>query len=48
MLYVRTAFGPQLDGTVLVPVNPIVTLPFVLVWRGDARSAALHAVVNAA
>jgi DNA-binding transcriptional LysR family regulator len=44
-LYVATAFGPARQGTVLVPVVPEVTLPFVLVWRADARSAALSALL---
>lgn len=48
VLYVPTAFGPRLEGSVLVPVEPVVTLPFVLVWREDARSAALDAVLVAA
>jgi DNA-binding transcriptional LysR family regulator len=47
VLYVRTAFGPRLEGSVLVPVEPVVTLPFALVWREDARSAALDAVLAA-
>jgi DNA-binding transcriptional LysR family regulator len=47
LLYVRTAFGPRLQGSVLVPVEPVVTFPFVLVWREDARSAALSAVLAA-
>jgi DNA-binding transcriptional LysR family regulator len=47
VLYVRTAFGPRLEGTVLVPVEPVVTLPFALVWREDTRSAALDAVLAA-
>jgi DNA-binding transcriptional LysR family regulator len=47
VLYVRTAFGPRLEGSVLVPVEPVVTLPFALVWREDARSAAVRAVVAA-
>jgi hypothetical protein len=46
VLYVRTAFGPD-SGAVLVPVEPVVTFPFALVWRGDARSAALDAVLAA-
>lgn len=48
VLYVRTAFGPRLEGSVLVPVEPIVTLPFALVWREDSRSTALHALLSAA
>ena len=47
VLYVRTAFGPRLEGSVLVPLEPVVTFPFVLVWRRDARSAALSAVLAA-
>lgn len=47
VLYVRTAFGPRLEGSVLVPVEPVVTLPFSLVWREDARSAALDVVLAA-
>ena len=47
VLYVRTAFGPRLEGSVLVPVEPVVTFPFVLVWREDARSAALSAILAA-
>ncbi|MFL5912109.1 MAG: LysR family transcriptional regulator [Gaiellaceae bacterium] len=48
VLYVRTAFGPRLEGSVLVPVEPPVTLPFVLTWRADTRSAALQALLVAA
>jgi DNA-binding transcriptional LysR family regulator len=47
VLYVRTAFGPRLEGSALVPVEPVITFPFVLVWREDARSAALRAVLAA-
>jgi DNA-binding transcriptional LysR family regulator len=47
VLYVRTAFGPRLEGSVLVPIEPVATFPFVLVWREDARSAALSAVLAA-
>ncbi|HJS93021.1 MAG TPA: LysR family transcriptional regulator [Solirubrobacteraceae bacterium] len=47
VLYVRTAFGPRLEGTVLVPLEPAITFPFILVWREDARSAALNAVLAA-
>jgi DNA-binding transcriptional LysR family regulator len=47
VLYVRTAFGPRLERSVLVPLEPVVTFPFVLVWREDARSAALSAVLAA-
>ncbi len=47
VLYVRTAFGPRLEGSVLVPLEPVLTFPFVLVWREDARNAALSAVLAA-
>jgi DNA-binding transcriptional LysR family regulator len=47
VLYVRTAFGPRLEQSVLVPVEPVVTFPFALVWREDARSAALDAILAA-
>jgi DNA-binding transcriptional LysR family regulator len=47
VLYVRTAFGPRLEQSVLVPVEPVVTFPFALVWREDARSAALDSILAA-
>jgi DNA-binding transcriptional LysR family regulator len=46
VLYVAGAFGAELDGTALVPVRD-VTLPFVLAWRAESRSAALDAVLAA-
>jgi DNA-binding transcriptional LysR family regulator len=48
VLHVRSAFPPGLDGSVLVPVEPPVALPFVVVWRAGARSAALDAVLEGA
>jgi DNA-binding transcriptional LysR family regulator len=47
VLYVAGAFGAELEGTVLVPVEDGVALPFILVWRAEARSAALDAVLSA-
>jgi DNA-binding transcriptional LysR family regulator len=47
VLYVRTAFGPRLEGSVLVPLQPVVIFRFVLVWREDSRSAALSAILAA-
>jgi DNA-binding transcriptional LysR family regulator len=47
VLYVRTAFGPQLEGSALVPLRPAITFPFALIWREEARSAALTAIVAA-
>jgi DNA-binding transcriptional LysR family regulator len=46
VLYVRSAFPPALDGTVLVPVEEGATLPFALVWRADSRSTMLDAVLG--
>jgi DNA-binding transcriptional LysR family regulator len=47
VLYVRTAFPETLAGTMLVPIEPWVTLPFVLVWREDPPSARLEAILDA-
>jgi DNA-binding transcriptional LysR family regulator len=47
VLYVAAAFGPGLEGTVLRPVTG-VTLPFALLWRAEARSGALDAVLDLA
>jgi DNA-binding transcriptional LysR family regulator len=48
VLYVRAAFGPEVEGSVFVPVEPPATLPFELLWRRGARSGALDAVLAAA
>jgi hypothetical protein len=38
VLHVRTAFGPRLEGSALVPVEPVVTLPFTLLTGLDSHS----------
>jgi DNA-binding transcriptional LysR family regulator len=48
VLYVRTAFAPDVEGSAFVAVEPPVTLPFDLLWRRGARSGALDAVLAAA
>lgn len=47
-IHVRTAFGLDLSGARLVPMEPGVTLPFTLVWRQGARSTALDGLRQAA
>jgi DNA-binding transcriptional LysR family regulator len=46
VLYVASAFSAPPEGSRLVPVTPGVTMPFVLAWRADSRSAALAAVLS--
>ncbi len=48
VMYVRTAFAPQLPGSAFVPIEPTVTLPFDLLRRPGAPSAALEAVLEVA
>jgi DNA-binding transcriptional LysR family regulator len=48
VLYVRSAFPPQLRGSAFVPVKPEVGFPFSLLWRSGPRSAALDAVLEVA
>ena len=48
VVYVRSGFPPALPGTVLVPVEPAVTLPFHLAYRPASRSAAIDAVLEVA
>jgi DNA-binding transcriptional LysR family regulator len=47
VVYVRTAFGPCVEGSAFVPLDG-VALPFDLVWAADRRSGALDAVLDAA
>lgn len=42
LVYVASAFRPDLDGSCLVPMEEGVRFPFQLVWRAGARSAALE------
>ena len=46
VLYARSGFPSQLEGTTLVPVVPDVALPFVLVWRDDGPNARLRALLE--
>jgi DNA-binding transcriptional LysR family regulator len=48
VVYVRTAFASELEGSVFVPIDPPVTLPFDLVWRRGASSGALNAALGVA
>jgi len=48
VLYVRTAFAPDLEGSAFVPIEPKVTLPFDLLWRRRPRSGAVDAVIDVA
>lgn len=47
VVYVRTAYPPELGATTLVPLRPQVTLPFHLVWRADLRGGAVLAAREA-
>ena len=47
VVYVRSAFPPELPDTVLVPLEPAITLPFRLAVRRGGRSPALDAVIEA-
>lgn len=47
VVYVRTAYPPQLQGTRLVPLAGGLTLPFHLVWREDLRSGSVRAALEA-
>lgn len=47
VIYVRSAFPPVLPGSVFVPVDPPLRLPFHLAWRSRARPRALDAVLDA-
>jgi len=48
VVYVGAAFPADPRGSRLPPMEPEVTLPFHLVWRTGARSAALDALLAAA
>ncbi|MEA2154726.1 MAG: hypothetical protein QOE11_866 [Solirubrobacteraceae bacterium] len=48
VVYVRTAFAADVQGSVFVPIEPPVTLPFELLWRRGARSGALGAALAVA
>jgi DNA-binding transcriptional LysR family regulator len=48
VIYVRSAFPPELPGSAFVPVEPAIPLPFHLAFGGRDRPAALEAVLAAA
>lgn len=48
VIYVRTAFAPDMPGSVFVPVDGGASLPFDLLWRRGARSGALDATLAVA
>jgi DNA-binding transcriptional LysR family regulator len=48
VVYARTAFPPDLDGSRFVPIEPAVTLPFDLLWRRGPRTGAVDAVIDVA
>jgi DNA-binding transcriptional LysR family regulator len=48
VVYVRTAFAPEVDGSVFVPIDPPVTLPFELLWRRGTTTGALDAALAVA
>jgi DNA-binding transcriptional LysR family regulator len=48
VVYVRSAFAPEVDGSVFVPIDPPVTLPFDLLWRRGSRVGALDAALAVA
>jgi DNA-binding transcriptional LysR family regulator len=48
VVYCRSAFPPELPGSVFVPLRPALGLPFHTAVRTGARSAALRAVLSIA
>lgn len=48
VIYVRTAFAPDLEGSAFVPIIPTITLPFSMVWRRGINSGALDAALGVA
>lgn len=48
VIYARGAFAEDVEGSAFVPIEPEVTLPFDLLWRGGKRSGALDAVLRVA
>jgi DNA-binding transcriptional LysR family regulator len=48
VIYVRTAFAPDLEGSAFVPIVPTITLPFDLLWRRGISSGALNAALGVA
>jgi DNA-binding transcriptional LysR family regulator len=48
VIYVRTAFAPDLEGSAFVPIDPPITMPFDLLWRRGINNGALDAAVGVA
>jgi DNA-binding transcriptional LysR family regulator len=48
VIYARDAFAEEVEGSAFVPIEPVATLPFDLLWRPDARTGALDAVLEVA
>jgi DNA-binding transcriptional LysR family regulator len=48
VIYVRTAFAPDLEGSAFVPITPTITMPFDLLWRRGINSGALDAALAVA
>ena len=47
VIYVRSAFPPEVTGSAFVPVKPLETFPFTLAWKAGVRSSAISAVLAA-
>ena len=48
VVYVRSAYPPELADSVLVALEPPVTLPFDLAYRPASRTPALDALLDVA
>jgi hypothetical protein len=46
VVYVRSAFAPDLPGSAFVPVAPAASFPFSVAWRDAPAPAALGAVLG--
>lgn len=45
VVYVRSAFPPDLEGSTFVPIEPLLTLPFALAYRDAPPTAAIETVI---
>ncbi len=46
VVYARSAFAEEVEGSAFVPIEPRATLPFDLLWRPGRRTGALDAVLR--
>jgi DNA-binding transcriptional LysR family regulator len=46
VIYARSAFAEEVEGSAFVPLEPEVTLPFDALWRPGRRSGVLDAVLR--